>query len=337
MINIKIIKKCNACGLCTIGNDYFGENDEGYPTLNSSKISSKDIGKIKEIASKCPQQAIQVTESKSTEKKGIEGIKELVNKLQKELDEFPEMKKPSTNDYKFVKNDYSVECPDARGEREYKYSSYESAMRAGKDEFNRIMYSQVDVLMLKVFMEYKAKCLRKYYDVKDETRCFYSNNNKKLEEILTRNISEMIELSCGKLDLPEDIMKVRIFPNKDTIKWCENNELLGEDKLSDVKHEFQKYGSLSNYASDIDTDSREEYVGSGFLGDKYKEKWCYYRVFDAEKSLAIDILDSFVCTIEDSVEPTIESLISSYNLNVREMIKDKMKIINSTFPADISK
>lgn len=322
---IEVNKKlCEGCGLCIINCSYLQEDDDGdAEAVKGRAVLEQDLPAVKKVIKECPVKALKLVDTNRGGKKDFDDIKK---SLIKELKEIMELPYPRTSEYQFKKEEYDIEWPDAAGERDYEYSSYEKAVQAGTREFDRIMYSKCEIIMLRIFMEYKTTYLKKFYS--DEKGNYYEENNKKISDLLLRCAAELSEEN-GESDLPEDFAEFKVYPDRALRRECERNEVMGKDIVSKIYENFRKesYHKLSAYKDYIEVDQIEEYMGSGFFGDKFKTKWCYYRVYLAEKQLAEDILSELYFSFPDMVERDVERLIDHYNWDMKKELEHKIEII----------
>ena len=211
------------------------------------------------------------------------------------------------------------------------YTSYDRAKRAGEDEFDRIIHSQLEVIFTKVFMEYKTKYIKPYYTLTDEERNAYSEYNKEIQKTLSNICAEAKSLGISDNQLNGDkFLECSVFPFGDDAKWCQNHEFMGKDMVKRLVDEFKKDENKSYYTCEIDVDSMEVYEGTGFWGDKYKTKWCYSGVNVAARELSKDILDFFSwADINERCEQFVNYLIEDYNKNLEELIEIKIKMIRN--------
>lgn len=331
MKQIKVNENCNGCGLCVLSCRYLTENAEGNAIpVAGMAIAEEDMESVKKVINNCPQHALAVYETGLTNKTGRAGIEEFKEKAIEKLKNLPKREIPRTSEYRFDGKEYKVSFGSAKGQNRYDYSSYDRAMRAGKDEFERVAYSQLQVAFTKIWMEYKTKYIKPYYTLTSSERNYYTEHNKKIEKILGDIYAEMKALGCdGKIT--EEFLKCEVFPVGDNAKLCAKHEALGNDIVEDLINEFKKDSCLGNkehYTCQIDVDYDEVYEGSGFWGDKYKKKYCYSGVNVAIRELQDEIIWFFnYADIEERCESWISWLVEDYNRNLEKFIDSRIEMI----------
>lgn len=324
-MRFKISEKCNDCGICSMQYpDYFYETDEGKTQANDGVIKADD-SVVTEVGGVCPVHAITAErESKS--------IKQL---LTEELEKLQECRVayPKKADIPFKKEEYSIPIPVASGENRYEYSSDSSANSAARSEFNNKMYSQIDVLILKVITEYRIKYIKPYYSRSAEDNSVYQACNKRAEKILM-NIAHMLEEEGLDNDLPSSFCVVDCFPEEDTVwKMLNKGELLSDEMVSGIRSEFRSsnYSDLSSYESYWDTDDMERPAGTDFRGRmKYKDKYCYRNMRKAFQELAKDLLDACYYKDDYIVERAIDlvkGLIMEYNKKLERSLQERIAYV----------
>lgn len=324
-IRIKVNEKCNCCGICSMQYpDYFFETDEGKAQANGEAVKVDD-SIVAEIEGLCPVHAIMMEkENKST--------KQL---LAEKLDKLKECRiaYPTKEDIPFKKEEYSIPIPYAPGAYRYEYSNESSANRAARSEFNNKMYSQIDVLILKVITEYRVKYIKPYYSKNAEDNSVYYVCNKKTEKTLA-NIARILEQDGLGSDIPSDFCTVDCYPEKDiTWKMLNKGELLSDEMISSIRSEFNNgsYSSLDSYEMYWDTDDMEVFAGTGFGGRvKYKTKYCYKSLNEAFQELAKDLMSACSykgdCIVDRAFE-MVEWLIGEYHKKLDQLLQEKIMYI----------
>ena len=317
--NLKIADKCVQCGSCLgFGYSFLYSDNNGMPVIKEGTFLSEESVEYKNLKEICPVDAFELDVN-------VDRIK-VLNSLVQDLRNFAGVKTPSKEDIKFDKNDYSITIPVASGEYKYEYTSYEAAERAGYREFERIMYSKIDTIILKIITEYRIKKIKPYFSDKIEDGSVYAIANKKLSTILD-GIRDILD---GKV--PSDFSSVNIYPNDD-ITWAMLNkgELVSDELISDVKKEFNSWSHC--YDCYIDSDEMEVCVGKDWRGNsKWKDRSCYKNVRNACRELAKDILDSCGYADDNIEERTLEHikwLVDQYNKKLKVLVNEKYSIIQA--------
>lgn len=305
--------------------DYFYENDEGKVVIKN-EIVLVESEKAVEIEKLCPVKAIILSkEEKSSKQLLVEKLEKLKGCM---------AKCPTNEDIPFKKEEYSVPIPVASGEYRYTYSSDNSANRAAESEFDRRMYSQIDVIILRIITEYRTKYIKPYYSKAEADKSVYAACNKQVEEIL-EEIAYMLRQEGMADDLPQNFLTINVFPDENDTTWkmLNKGELISDEMVSSIRSEFNSgsYSSLSDYESYWDTDDREEASGTGFGGRiKYKDKYCYMNLRGAFQELAKDILnacyykDGFI--VERAID-TVKWLVDQYNKKLKEVLEPRIQYI----------
>lgn len=325
-MRFQIKESCNCCGICCIQYpDYFCENDEGKAMAKNEVVllESEEVAGIEKL---CPVHAITLL-------KEDRSPKQILLNMLEELKECM-VKYPTKEDIPFEKEDYSIPIPAASGEYNYDYSSDNSANRAAMNEFDRRMYSQIDVIILKIITEYRTKYIKPYYSKSEEDKSVYLECNKKIEGLLEK-IAYLLGQENIADDLPADFLIVNVFPDEDDITWkmLNKGELISDEMVSSIRNEFNSgsYSSLSDYESYWDTDDREVSAGTGFGGRiKYKDKYCYMNLREAFQELSKDILNACHYKSDFIVERAIETvkwLVDSYNKELTRALESDIKYI----------
>lgn len=282
---IIIAPGCMGCGVCMASSSYFGESRDGMAVVQGAGIiSGNDILQVQKIAENCPAHVIglQDVEAKS--------MNEVLHTIQESLDNYRFPVPPKEN-FEFNSKNITVPIPFSTRERIYEYSSYEKAKRTGLDEFNRLMYSQRLSIIQGLMIEYKTNVLLPYYRYEKTSNNYYYKIEQELKALIDKVIAE-VKLVNPQISLPDDFNKVTITINRkkdnsayyfeECFEVGQANRALGEISNSNY--------SLSSYDCYFDVDDTEEYAGSGFFGDKYKTKYCFYNLKEAFESLANDIV-----------------------------------------------
>ena len=317
--NLKINGNCIQCGSCLgCGYSFLQSADDGTIVVLAGTVlkeNGKEFTALKEI---CPVDAFEISSSESKDK--------VLNNLIEELKKYNGIKKPTESDLKFDKDSYSISIPSASGEHRYDYSSSNAAERAALKEFERVMYSRIDTIILKVISEYRVKMVKPYYSSEEIDGSVYAINNKKVSEILSG-----IKNILGD-KLPDDFATIDVMPNRDDVwKMLNKGQLVSDELISDVRREFD-YPS-SQYDCYWDVDDMEVYEGSDWRGrDKYKDKYCYRNVYKACMELAKDLLNACGWAHDDLERSATQNagwLVEVYNKELNKVITEKIKQIDN--------
>ncbi|WP_414698313.1 ferredoxin [Peptacetobacter sp. AB845] len=327
MKKFEVSTKCNACGLCFTASDFFEEDERGMALAKSEKYI-EDIAKAEEIVGICPTNAISIVSSGRAKNDGKEGLNELLSAMTKELN-FKEYH-PTTKEFKFETKEYTVCHAYPRGEYSYSYSSYSRAERAGLEEFDKIAYSQYSKFLIELFVQYKSDKLRKYY-TKDENG-FYKKFNLKIEKILNEIATEAKYISNNSINLKDSFTEFNVFPETEYFPFEDVTYKLAhfeeQSDKSGVMTEFRSnsYTKLSDYASYMDVDDRDEYIGSDWRGNpKEKTMYCYCNVMNAIKEFISDLKSSVnYVDIDEKAEYMVNDVLDMYYSNVKKEVSKKI-------------
>ena len=269
--------KCEGCGICyTQFCEYFIELDDGKAKANPV-IYNLDENRLKNIQEACPYKAIESNTHKKITKEY------LFTELEKLKNYTP--KYPTQKDFKFNEKEYSISIPYGQGQHRYEYSSERAANNAAEREFDSKMYSQIDVIILKIITEYRIKYVKQYYT--KEENSFFAKCNQEISNIL-ENLVGILEANNLAQDIPDNFATINIFPEyKDTWKMLNKGQLLSDEMISTIKSEF----IACEYSCYWDTDYTERPDGTNWRGNtKWKDKYCYKDLDKAFKQLAEDIM-----------------------------------------------
>lgn len=251
--NLVINQNCMQCGSCLgYGYSFLSSDSDGSPIVKAGTVLKEDSVEYQNLKEICPVEAFELI-------KEIDN-NEVINSLVQALRNFQGVKIPANDDVKFISEEYNIPIPVASGEYKYEYKSTEAAERAGYREFDRIMYSQLDNLILKVITEYRIRKVKPYYTDQIEEGSVYAESNQKLSKIL-----EGIKDILGD-KIPEDYAEVGIFPSDETIwKMLNKGELVSNELVSDVRSEFDSMNYTYDYL--IESDEMERCVGTDWRGN----------------------------------------------------------------------
>lgn len=315
--NLKINESCIQCGSCLgCGYSFLQSSDDGSIVVLAGTILEENGNEITTLKETCPVNAFEITLSENKDK--------VLNNLIEELKKYSGIEKPTESNFKFDSGSYSIPIPVASGENRYEYSSSKAAESAALREFERVMYSHIDTIILKVISEYRVKMVKPYYSSEEIDGSVYAINNKKVSEIL-KGIKNILGNK-----LPDDFATIDVMPDRDsTWKMLTKGQLISDELISDVRREFD-YPS-SRYSCEWDWDDMEVSVGTDWRGNyKYKDKYCYRNIRAAFKELANDLLDACYYArddLESCATRHAEWLVEVYNRELSDVILDKINQI----------
>lgn len=297
--------KCAACGLCSEMCKLISEGTDGKAIVNGSGIvDSNDIEEIEMVINSCPEEAIILRNAGIVKSEGNQGIKELKEIIMDEFSDY-EVYMPDRAYYRFNSEAFYVESPRSDKAYLYDYSSYNSAVREGLREFDRIMYSNKKAIIQKLLVEYKTRCLEPFiYDHDDEGNYYYQAR-KEISKRLELFVAQAEVLLGRKLSLGEDFCKIKARP----IFGTDGGSMSREGYVYQLRHLEEVWVAdrianqikpLSWFDTYIDTSDIEDYRGR----DKYA-----FKVGDAVEELRRQILDETYDVLNDSngVEGILES------------------------------
>lgn len=324
--NLIISNQCIQCGSCLgLGTDWLEESADGTVTAKNGVFADANDPKVKELISICPVGAISVDTSIKMED-GYTILRQLIN----DLENLIEIPAPSREDLKFNVDNYPFNIPYPGGEGRYHYSSERAAQNAAEDEFNRIMYSKIDQIILQIISAYRVKKMTPYFSKEWDRGSVYAIHNTKITKLL-QQAKDILERG-GINSLPSDFFSFEIYPDNElTWKMLNKGELLSDEMIGTVRSEID--GSLSSYSYHYDTDEMDSYDGEGLFGkSKYKTKYCYRNVYSACKELAGDIKSA--CrykddAIENRAITFASDLINVYNKEASRILKEKVETLKS--------
>lgn len=334
--NLHISEKCIQCGSCLgLNTGLVQETRDGRIQASPGTFVEIENENVRNLISICPTGAISVDLGVKKENPKS-ALKRVIHELQS-VQPLPQL----TNEMiRFDEKEYRIDLPHPRGELRYEYSSDRAAERAAENEFNQIMYSKIDAIILKIIAEYRVRKLSSYFSDKKETGSVYVQHNESICQLLEE--AKKIVSDAGINCLPKDFCNFSVFPYQDELSiWKELNkgELIADELVTDIRSEFDSgsYSSLSSYRMYYRTDDMEVYVGTGFGGRiKFKDKYCYEDVREACRELAKDIQRA--CgyqrsAIEERAKYILNScMIDPYNrlmeLEINKKISTLQEIIN---------
>lgn len=298
MKKINVSNKCNACGMCAALTDLLVSDEKGFARPNGSGVvGPNDMRSVQEAIEVCPVGALSLKDSGNTTKQGREGLAELQDLLKDRLRSIPK-KKPEKKEYNFDARNYNMSFGNFRMRSDYEYSSDSAALRAGLQEFNKGVYSQLKKFFIGFAVQYKNDKLKPYYTF-DENG-YYWKNNQQYRNVLEEFAEEAMDLSNGKLKLPENFTSFDVTPGDAYQGFSRKMAVYGlehleeTDVVSNMEREYTSgsYHRLNDYESYIDTDSYEKYIGTGMFGKmKTKEMYCFTNLLAAVKEFRKDVAD----------------------------------------------
>lgn len=302
MKKLVVGSECDGCGICTIQRpDYLRENDEGNAEAIEGKfVQEKDLAAIQKLIARCPQGALHLEGGGHTQKKGVEGLKDIIAWLEEEKDKIKVEPVPR---FKFDAKDYPVEIPSSNKEYDYNYSSEFEVRLAAENEFERLCYSEraYKTMLTKIFVEYRVTKLKPYYLCMDVKESAYYRYNEAVRKLLAEAYSEVQLLMDGNAKLPEKWNNICVYPTG-TDFWIKNLKDFSEGDvypIGSVIDNFEsrgEYTSLKFYLDRMDFEYTEKYVGEGLFGkSKYKKKYAFFGFYNAAKEFVDDL--KFSCNM----------------------------------------
>ena len=281
MKQIHVNEKCSGCGLCIVNSPYLQENAEGNAEpVPGMAIQEKDMDSVMKVVAECPESALQIVETGSTNKTGAAGIAEIITALKKQCENFA-VKKVSNSNVKLKIKDYYIPIPSSSREYKRDYSSESSAKSAAKDEFNSLCYSETAFrpMIKKVFVEYKVNVLKPYYTCTDTEDSAYYVYNQKIRKLLSDAYAEIGVVLGSNDKLPESWKNFSIYLKEkdwDIGRLKDFDERSTSSGIMSAMKDISHTG-LNDYVNRMDFDYDEKYVGEGLFGKaKYKNKRFYF-------------------------------------------------------------
>ena len=186
--------------------------------------------------------------------------------------------------------------------------------------------------------------LRPYYDFTEPDKTYYAPFSKKIEEILKEAKAEL-SATCGNDNiLPQSFTEFhpetdREFQHMFSVDWLESicNASYVKDFLDDFERDPDN--RLKSYEDYIAAEGREEYVGHGWLGDKYKTIYRFKDVNEAGKRLVDHIgsrlaycgvsEDYHLRCVDDIAEDAVDEMIEHYREFLSKEIDKKAELYKS--------
>lgn len=318
-VTFSVTNRCEGCGMCYAQfSEYFLELEDGKAEsrISSYMLDKEQLDVIKKV---CPFKAIEAKiEQPLTKQTFVTELENLKNFI---------VRYPKRESVKFDKREYNISIPVATGERRYEYPSEDAANRAAEREFNSKMYSQMDVIILRIITEYRVKYLKPFYT--KEYNSFFADCNSKVSEILNK-LECILKNNNLANDLPANFSEINIFPENDLYwKMLNKGQIMSDEMISTIKSKFhsRSYSDLGSY-NYWDTDYTERPDGTNLRGNtKWKEKYCYKNMSKAFQELAKDLLNAIDFkddVIEDRALEIIKVLVDEYNKLLVDIISEKI-------------
>lgn len=331
MKQLEVNNNCSGCGVCVVNCAYLQENAEGNaePVLGKA-IQECDLADVKKIIEECPEGALKLIEIGTTNKKGAEGLFEIIKALEAKCDTFS-VKRIRNSDVKLNAKEYYISIPSTDKEYRREYSSESAAKSAAKDEFNRLCYSEnaYRPMLKKIFVEYKVNVLKSYYICDDVDDSVYYNYNQQIRKVLADAYAEICDVFGGNA-LPESWKEFSVYPKKKDWPIESLKDFDGRSTGSGIIDALKNlsHTSLNDYVSDMDFDYDETYVGEGLFGkSKYKDMWYFSGFNSAARSFIDDLvwaIGYMSSDIEDEAVRIANCALEIFEKQVKEALKGKI-------------
>ena len=333
MKQINVNRNCSGCGLCIVNCNYLQENTEGNAEPVPGKaIHDKDMESVKKIIAECPENALQIVETGSTNRKGAAGVVDIITALKNQCNSFT-VRKISNSDVKLNAKDYYIPIPSSSKEYRRDYTSESSAKSAARDEFNRLCYSETAYrpMVKKVFVEYKVNVLKPYYTCTDTEDSAYYAYNQQIRKLLSDAYAEIGELLGENNNVSNSWKEFSVYlserdwaiePLKDFDEKSTSSGI-----ITDLKDRGE-YTNLSWYVDRLDFDYDETYVGEGLFGkSKYKDMWYFSGFYEEAKEFIDDLkgsIDSMSGDIEDGAVNNVNYALETFEKKAKEEFSTKI-------------
>lgn len=331
MKQIKVNNNCNGCGLCIVNCPYLQENADGNAEFIAGKsIAANDLDAVAKVISECPQNALELVDTGSTNKKGKDGVKDIISMLQKELENF-HVPKVSKSAISFKAKDYPIPVPFTTKEHRRDYSSEGAARSTARDEFDRLCYSESAYrpTLKKIFVEYKVRFLKPYYTITDTEDSAYFQYNQQIRNLLANAYTEITELIGDKV--PESWKEFSVYlgrsdsPIEILMRFDDKSTCSGI--IAELKS-LGKYSKLDWYIDEMDFDYDEEYDGEGLFGKtKYKKKYYFSGFNSAARDFIKDLTDAISYRSSDITDVAVTDVnyaLESFEKKVKEEWQKKI-------------
>ena len=332
MKQIRVNKSCSGCGLCIVNCHYLRENTEGNAEpVEGKAIQEKDMESVRKVIEECPEDALQIVETGSTNKKGAEGVSDIIAGLKKECNNFS-VKKVKTSDVKLDIKDYHVPIPSSSKQYSRDYTSESAAKSAARDEFNRLCYSETAYrpMIKKVFVEYKVNVLKPYYTCTDTEESIYYSYNQQIRKLLSSAYAEVGEVLGGNNKVPDSWRNFSVYlKEKDwTIESLkEFDERSTSSGIIAAMKDTISTG-LNDYVNYMEFDYDEKYVGEGLFGKaKYKNMWYFSDFREAAKDFINDLtwaIGYMSSDIAEGAASDINHALDEFEKKVKETLNNKI-------------
>lgn len=330
MKQIKVNGNCSGCGLCTVNCSYLQENADGNAEFIAGKsISDNDLEAVKKVISECPQDALKLVDTSSTNKKGKEGVQEIIAKLKKECESF-NVPRITERDIPFRAKDYPIPIPHTNKGYRSDYGSYGSARSAAKEEIDRLCCSTSAYrpMLKKVFVEYKVKYLKPYYTTTDTEESAYFKYNCQIRELLANTYTEITEIAGDIIHENWKNFEVQLSKYDGYVDALRCFEDRSENSGIITQLKEMGFHSAEHYISDISIEYDEEYCGEGMFGkSKYKKKY-YFTEFSEAAGNYIDNLTWAISMqeydITEDVTQNVNWTLECFEKKVKEELNKKI-------------
>lgn len=323
---LKVNQNCNGCGLCIVNCKYLQENSDGNAEfVPGTFVEEQDYEDVKKVVGECPCNALQLVEEGTT-KKGDDGVREVIEKFKKQVDEISVKRK---GDLKFSAKNYSIEIP--YSSKEYtRYSSESQARSAARDDFRRLCYSESAYrpIIKGIFVEYKVNVLKPYYDCKDEEGNIYYTYNQQARELLAKTYAELNSLVGKKISTSWKEFSSYLSSNDMAISVLENFDARSTNSGIIAALKDLSNTSLDNYVSEMDFDYDEIYEGTGlFGGTKCKKQWYFTGFYSAASSYIDDLkwaIDYQSSDIQDAAKELVDHALNKFETELKKQLMQKI-------------
>lgn len=330
---LKVTEICNGCGMCVVqAGDYLRENSDGLAVpVEGKAVSNEDMNRLSGVVAECPCNALKIVDISTTSAKGKEGIRALIQKLQKTLAEF-KVTPVQKSDISMVKDSYPVNIS-SYSSKEYssKFSSEGQARSAARDEFMRNCYNEsvYRPILKQVFVEYKVEKLRPYYTNEDKEGNVYYPYNEKIRRVLAEIYAELQEVCEGKCSLSEEWKNFSVYLNDDCTSSLANFD--DRSMNSGIIAELKNGGyntSVDYYVNVMDFEYEEIYKGEGFFGSKMEKKWYFTGFYRAAEEFSKDLKHAIkmqAYDISDVACDLVKDALETFERKVKNELENKIR------------
>ena len=282
MYKLKVNRnECIACGMCALECKILQEDSSGkVEVVGEGIVSDSEVGKVRNIASLCPTNALTLTEEFVN---AAAKLTELKEKMQQPLTFTP----PSADEYDFRledKDEYAEAITGSlsvSGEYEYDYSSSSSAESAGKAAFRDEIYSQAEALAQQVIVMYEQRRLNKVARYAETNGNYKYGVHQRLIKDLRSFVNESESYTGKKISLPSDFFT---FRTRDTEYINERQDHSNDWLAGRIKEHLKP---ASEFYTCVRTDRTYEYVTvSHWFGEDTREKKYSYAYYIKPDSVA---------------------------------------------------